>query len=80
MFILGFLYFIFLFILAQFIVSGQGFYVKLIYILFSLAAPFIFPLIFAYSYSSHSRAVSVSITLIAHIFGACLPILLLGFA
>ena len=39
--VLAFLYFIFLFVLAQFIVCGQGFYVKLIYVLISIAAPLI---------------------------------------
>lgn len=78
--VLAFLYFIFLFVLAQFIVCGQGFYVKLIYVLISMAAPLIGPLFLAYNYSSHSRGVAVFITLVAHVFAACLLVLPLGCA
>ena len=78
--VLAFFYFIFLFALAQFIVCGQGFYVKLIYVLISMAAPLIGPLFLAYNYSSHSRGVAVFITLVAHIFAACLLVLPLGWA
>ena len=77
---LAFLYFIFLFVLAQLVVCGQWFFVKLIYVLISMAAPLIGPLFLAYNYSSHSRGVAVFITLVAHVFAACLLFLPLGWA
>jgi len=45
-----------------------------------MAAPLIGPLFLAYNYSSHSRGVAVFITLVAHIFAACLLVLPLGWA
>ena len=75
MILIGFLYFVFILVLAQFVAQGQGALVKAYYIGFSMFAPVIWPLLWAYLWSPLGKAVAVRITILAHVLAACILII-----